>query len=133
MSGNWICVFSVLIIFFMVMLFCYCDFGLSLINDFIMVSGVGFVVVLVFFILLNIWVILGIVVISLLVCCSNLCVLLMEMSGLVFGIYIKFFLLSVGINLLFILLRGYIMEISNISVIKSVFLGWFNICVSNGK
>lgn len=47
----------------------------------IIVRGVGLVVVLVFFILLNIVLIFGIVLISLFVCCRIFFVLLMEIFG----------------------------------------------------
>lgn len=77
-SGKLIIVLNFLIRFWVVMFLCYWFWGFNCINVFIIVNGVGLVVVLVCLILLNIVLILGMVLISLLVCCNNLCVLFIE-------------------------------------------------------
>lgn len=79
--GNLIRLLSFFFSFLVVMFLCYCDFGFNWIKVLIMVSGVGFVVVFVWFILLNIDLIFGILVINLLVCCKILWVLFIEIFG----------------------------------------------------
>lgn len=77
--GKLIIVLNFLIRFCVVIFFCYCFLGFNWINVLIMVSGVGFVVVFVCFILLNIVFIFGMVFINLLVCWRSFCVFLIDM------------------------------------------------------
>lgn len=98
--------FSFLMILFIVMSGCYCFCGLSWMVVFIIFSGVELVVVFVFLVLLNICVILGMFIISLLVFCSIFVVFVVEIFGSVDGIYNKLFLLICGKNFLLILLSG---------------------------
>lgn len=79
--GNCIRVLSFFLSFLVVMFVFYWVFGLSWMKVLIIVNGVGFVVVFVCLIFLNIVLILGKVVISLFVCCKSFLVLFIEIFG----------------------------------------------------
>lgn len=111
---------------------CYCFCGLSWMVVFIIFSGVELVVVFVFLVLLNICVILGMFIISLLVFCSIFVVFVVEIFGSVDGIYNKLFLLICGKNFLLILLSGQrIVSIESV-VISSVVFGQCSIFSNSG-